>query len=102
MRHTRHCHSAMQARQPLHIVMVQADVAQAVLPQLHTLRQPMGLSVFLMGATPEQAQALQCEGAVVRPYLPHGFLNMLTVMHTGMRRADVYTIYDRYVSQNES
>ena len=49
--------------------MVQADVAQAVLPQLLTVRQPLGLSVFLMGSTPEQATELRCDGAVVRQTL---------------------------------
>ena len=57
--------------------MVQADVAQALMPQLQTVRQPLGLSVFLMGATPEQATELRCDGAVVRQTLQRQTFQLL-------------------------
>ena len=65
--------------------MVQSDVAQAVMPQLLTVRQPLGLSVFLMGATPEQAAELRCDGAVVRDLLQLLIIIDNAVLHESYR-----------------
>ena len=60
------CPPASQERQPLHIIMVESSAARSVLPHVLRVREPLNLSVVLMDATPEVAEALLCDGAVVR------------------------------------
>ena len=58
----------MQAQLPLDIVLIQADVAHVVLPQMPAIKaaQPQGLMVIVMGARPEMAASLKCDEIVVR------------------------------------
>ena len=59
------CAMRLQARHVLHIVLLELAAAALILPQLRRIQRPLCLSLVVLGATPEIAKELNCDGAVV-------------------------------------
>ena len=60
-------HFSQQGQQPLHIILLQADLAASLAVPM----QQLGLPVVLLGASKQLAELVPCDAALVRPKPSH-------------------------------